>query len=232
MIVSDKIYSLLYFPQSFKQGLNPQQIKSKFPYIEIPYFYECFSSMESQREAFDQYAYIPKDLYLKNKSEIHAFFRRHNLTSLGEVCGSNILKFLGEFTTSLPEVVDSQTYRVKYGQLKNFHVIPVESDSTSVLCSVEVLGKEKQFRFNKDQLEAISPIKFGSPFKSVLNSCTGKKMKALIIDGDNALYRSVFGFNNVYCKKNNKFVGGSLGFYFLLFKLKEMFVEYDFCVVS
>ena len=228
-------YSLIYASLDFEQNLNTlKRLEDDYGVI-IPYL-EVKNLSQDMREAFENYIYIDSEESLESKLvKLSKDFGSTIFSYLGPVQGKSILEMLKGCENILVKSINKdRLYQITEGRLKNLIVriikvmdkggILVEYDSYESSHQIEVgVGSLKEAR-----VQDLPIPKYTNYLK--INKEDGV-MKSIIIDGHNALYRSIFGNDTRRTKRENRFVGGCQGFYFILLKLREFHPEYEIHVI-
>lgn len=234
-IEKDKEYILIYSPISFYKNKNLfSKIKKDFKF-EIPYFDIPFLS-EEMRNTLDNYLYLEVNEYVKNILTIlNHKYRPFRFIDLGKLFGEEILKLINNCISEVRDAIKiGDYYRIDKGHPLSNLIIKVVSIKEDI-----VLGCFHTYQGERSIEVPISKIKiFKNPYiikPKFINYLRREQdmgnYRAIIIDGHNILYKSMFGFKNLYRSRDHKFVGGAYGFYFTLLKLKELFPEYEIYVV-
>lgn len=235
-IESNKRYLLIYVSISFKNNLNfLKKLKKEFgfdiPYVDIP----CLS--EELRSVLDSYIYLEESLVVKNIfSILYQKYKQVSFTDLGYIEGKEIYKLVNSCVSdALNSIKVGEYYKIIKHSLKNLIIKVVHIGDYFVVGEYTVLDKIKRVEIpiaNISSFDNIYQVERDSQFINYME--LGKKMgekKAIIVDGHNILYRSMFGYNNKYTAKDRIFVGGAFGMYFSLLKLKELYPEYEIHLV-
>lgn len=234
MIDATTKYRLVYTSVAFAKNV-PFLRKLRDSYnIEIP-FLDVEMLSEEMRAAFDTYLYIPEDEVADTTfTKISRSYPQVTFTHLGSVPGREILKMLDAcaFEVSSNAQV-GQHYRILSGPYRNLIVQMVERSDERATVQYSLFKETRNLSVSIANLVSITPppdSHFG--FTNLLEQARQMSQHyAIIIDGNNALYRNMFGYSQLFTRLENRFVGGAFGFYFTLLKLKELYPEYTIHVV-
>lgn len=232
MIDKSKKYLLIYAAISFKNNLIfLNKIKKEFGF-EIPFLdISCIS--DDLRSVLDSYLYLEQSLV--NKALLAALYTKYkqiSFTDLGYVDGVEIYNLINN---CIDNVVNSikigDYYKIIHSDLKNLIVKVVGIKKDSIVGEFFVMNEARRVEVPiSDVCLFNNYINVGLESQFINYVEESKKMnkrKAIIVDGHNILYKSMFGYSNHYTAKNHIFVGGAFGTYFALLKLKELFPEYE-----
>lgn len=234
MIDLGTFYNFIYVSVSFKN--NPNFVKSlKENYrAEIPYVDLNTLNPELQ-ESLDSYIYLEADdSFVKTYKKLCSKYSKISFTVLGKIRGKNIYKFF-----NICKEENTQTFRpgdkirLVSGEFKGLIADIKEIQGDNAVIEFPIL-KEKKYK--TVPLSEVGSFEdsfdlFADQFKDLESAFrnTGA-CKNLIIDGNDALHRSIQNNNNRY-NGNKQYVGAFYGFFFNLLKLKEFYPEYTVHVV-
>lgn len=233
MIDKAKFYKFIYVSVSFSDKLNfAKTLKEKHP-VEIPYL-DMPHLNPVLREAIDSYFYIEDgplfpDIY-------RTICRRHtkiSFTVLGQIRGKDIFAFFSSCAkANISSFQVGDFVKVVEGSLKNLsaNISAIMRDRIEI--SFKILNEVRKVSLKISQVvpqESYAGLTLNA-FKSMEEKYLQKGIqRALILDGNNCLLRSMCN-NPAKFNSKNQYVGGFIGFYFSLLKVKEMFPEYKIYV--
>jgi len=236
-IERDKTYILIYVSISFRNNVSfLKKIKKVFNF-DIPYL-EVSNLSEELKNVLDSYIYLEKSKYdSKIFAQLYEKYKQMSFTELGEISGNEIQNLIDSCIKDIQDsIVIGEYYKIcKLHPLKNLVVQAVSRDEENMIGEYEVMGENKRIKL---PISKVTPFenKFllekEAQFTSYIDIYRERDMKnAIVIDGDNTLWRNMFGFGNLYTAKDHTFVGGAYGMYFSLLKLKELYPEYEIHLV-
>jgi len=212
-----------------------KQLQDSFP-VEIP-FLEFGNTTDEMKESLDSYIYIKdSDGFKEIFQGIISKYPQIQFTHLGTIPGSDVCSFMD---TCEEHVTDSITeglyYKLTKGNLQGLVLRAEGIEDDKFIGTYMILGRDREIRVPVGDVKYVKNYPYEKQDSHFLDYVgKAQKMgfkKAIIIDGDNVLYRNIFGYNKMYTTRTRKFVGGAFGFYFTMLKLKELFVEYELHVV-
>lgn len=217
-------YKLIYTPISlFQRTQLARDIVAIDPeHIKIPAIDDINLAAEL-REDLEAYILISTDHLSTLFPKIQKKFTKLSPTILGDVPEhiQKLFEKTAHETHQLKIVIGNQ-YQIASGPLKNLIGIAMERNKDEVILKVPILREVKKITSSVNNLKVpTNPIP-----KTRRESSMIVKGKALVIDGHNALYRSVYGKSNIY-NAHGRFVGGCHGVFHILIKLKHLFPEYE-----
>ena len=230
MIDKSLFYKFIYVSVSFQD--NPafvKGLKTKFK-IEIPYV-DLDNLNRSLKESLDSYFYIENNEDFVNTYKlICKKYPKVSFTVLGNIRGKDIFSF---FNTCKLDNIETfkvgDRVKVIEGELKNLSAKVSAVDKESVEIEFPLLNGTKRIVCKISELilnENYTPFE-ASKFKSLEKKFLDKGLKyAVVVDGNNCLLRSMRNIPDKY-NSNANYVGGFIGFYFSLLKLKEMYPEFS-----
>ena len=235
-IENDRKYLLIYVSISFKNNISfLKKLKKEFgfeiPYIDLP----CLS--EDLKKILDSYIYLEESLYSKNIfSILYTKYKQVSFTDLGFVAGSEVYNLINNCVSEvLNSIKIGGYYKIIKHPLKNLIIKVVQIEGNFVIGEYKVLNEIRRIKVSIANIcffENVYLVEQDSQFRNYLD--LGRKMninKAIIIDGHNILFRSMYGYDKLYTAKDHIFVGGAFGVYFSILKLKELFPEYEIHLV-
>lgn len=227
-------YRLIYTSVAFSRN-TPFLTKLRDQYGVIIPFLDYHTLSQEMRDAFDTYLYLPDSPQSDDTlSCITRAYPQVTFTLLGTLPGRDITKMLD---TCVNEVTSSlqigHHYKILTGPYRNL-VVKMESYTQDLATvSYQLFTHHHTITLPPHQLTPTSPPpdpQFG--FTNLLEQAQQMSHNnAIIIDGNNALYRNMFGYSQLFTRLENRFVGGAFGFYFTFLKLKELYPEYTIHVV-
>lgn len=228
MIDKSLFYKFIYVSVSFAENPNfVKNLKENFP-VEIP-FLELDVLNTKLKESLDSYFYIEaNDKFVEIYKSICKKFPKISFTVLGSIRGKDVFSFFNVCKQANLETLQIGDYvKVLEGELKNL---------TAKVCGVETETVEIEFpllnttRNAKLHLSEILLQENHVPFK--LNKFRSLEEKyqhlgefVVLIDGNNCLLRCMHNTPDKYNSKGD-YVGGFIGFFFTLLKIKEIYPEY------
>lgn len=237
MIDRAKFYKFIYATVSFRETPKfAKSLRNLFPNIEIPYV-DLKTLNPNLKESLDSYFYIEADdKFADIYKSLCKRFPKISFTILGNIRGNDIFSF---FTACKKANVETfkpgDPVKIIEGDFKNLSALVVEAHKDKIDIEFPLLNETK--RLTCKLAEIIKHPNFIPMEREVFQSLEKRYFergckKAIILDGVNILYRSFCNIPNKYNSAGN-FVGGFLGFFFTILKLKEMYPEFNlYCVLS
>lgn len=214
-----------------------KRIKAKFPEILFPSVDFNIASGSELSELVNSYIYIrvtDKSRHLSLLSMLQKGLVHNEFKMVGQITGKEVLKFIQSYSEQTAKKFSpGDMIQVLSGPYKGVKMPVLTSEKDRVYCSVQILGFKKVFELGHADVEKaeVDPLP-ESPFQNFVHLSRKTNMrKALVIDGMYLMFRSVFGYPNLFAKNNTIYVGGAYGFYLTLLKLKTLYPEYEVFVV-
>lgn len=234
MIDANAKYRLIYTSVAFAKNTQfLRKLRDQYD-IEIP-FLDVEMLSEEMKSAFDTYLYIIEGPDANNiYSRLTRAYPQITFTHLGTIAGREILKMLENCAIEASSNANvGQHYRVLSGPYRNLIVRMTQRDDQIAQVEYPLFKETRTLDIPIANLVSVTPppdTNFG--FTNLLEQAQNMSQhNAIIIDGNNAMYRSMFGYSQLFTRLENRFVGGAFGFYFTLLKLKELYPEYAIHVV-
>lgn len=234
MIDANSKYRLVYTSVAFAKNLAFLRKLQDSYNVEIP-FLDVEMLSEEMRAAFDTYLYIPEGPHADDTfSKITRSYPQVTFTHLGTILGREVLQMLESCAVEVSSNAQvGQHYRILSGPYRNLIVKLVERDADAALVEYPLFKETRNLTVSVANLVSIAPppdSQFG--FNNLLEQAHEMSQHhAIILDGNNVLYRNMFGYSQLFTRLENRFVGGAFGFYFTLLKLKELYPEYALHIV-
>jgi hypothetical protein len=236
MIEKGKTYKLIYTSDiDFKNSVKTiRKIKENCPEVEIPFLYDSLD--QESKDNFNSYLYIEESKFSNIFNKLIQSHMDVTFTDLGRIDGKEICKLITDCEHVIKDKVDtSKIYKVLSGEYKNIHVSIEKVKKDKVIGVFEVLDKERKIELNVSNIEEMDKVFHVNEDEKVKNyvqiAQEEDNRKAVIVDGNYVLHRSMLEYRYIYQKSKDIAIGGAFGFYFTLLSIKELFCEYEMYVV-
>lgn len=233
MIDKAKFYKFIYVSVSFADSPNfAKGLKEKFP-VEIPYLeLDCLNTR--LKESLDSYFYI------EDTSEFTAIYKdicrkypKISFTVLGSIRGKDVFSFFSACKKANTETLSVGDFvKVIAGELKNLTAKVSKVDGEQIEIEFPLLNTIKNADCHTSELllqENYTPLELNKFRNMEKKHEKHGYQSVLIVDGNNCLLRSMRNTPDKYNSKGD-FIGGFLGFFFSLLKVKEFYPEYKIYV--
>lgn len=234
MIDKSLFYKFIYVSVSFVE--NPVFVKGlceKYG-AEIP-FLGLDTLNPALKESLDSYFYLEdNDEFVTKYKEICRGFPRVSFTVLGRIRGKDIFSFFTSCQVANVTTFKKGDYvKVVGGALKNLSATVLSIKGETAEIEFSVLNQNRVVSCPVSDLvlhDQIAGLELCS-FRPLEERYFRKGIRNdIVVDGDSILFRAMSNIPNRYNSKHN-YVGGFIGFYFAMLKLKEMYPEYRINVV-
>lgn len=163
---------------------------------------------------------------------------KRDIDVLGIVSYEEISNMLEAASLRIDRDIDfGQAHKIIEGEYKGLFVTPllIREHTGNVVCSYQVTGVDRLVDVPPQSL-----VKEQDPYEEIsdnfLIDIRSEALKqgvrrVLVIDATYLTMRSIFTYDRMYKTSDGTFVGGRLGFYYSLLKMKQLYPEYEVHVV-
>lgn len=228
MIDKSLFYKFIYVSVSFVDSPNFVKIlKENYP-VEIPYF-ELNDLNAKLKDSLDSYFYIEaNEKFVDIYKGICKKFPKISFTVLGSIRGKDVFSFFNVCKQANLETLQPGDYvKVLSGELRNLTAKINSVDAENIEIIFPLLNTTRTANFHVSEVllqENYNPLDLNK-FRNMIEKYKSKGEFLLLVDGNNCLLRCMHNTPDKYNSKGD-FVGGFIGFFFSLLKLKEIYPEY------
>ena len=222
------LYHVLYVTSSVpKIEKVLGNISVKYPALVIPYLSLLNKVAVENLENFEQYLYYPEGI-LPNVSELTDQLKRNcNIMDLGIVSRDSLIEmFANEINVSGLEI--GSEAKIIAGEWKNLCVTVNSIKGDHAECSYDVFRDTRLITIPLSMLKASNKIEYSvkDNFVDYYQGALDKgHAKVILIDGYNTLFHHLYGYGNYFRSKDSMMIGGALGVYYVLLRLKKLYPD-------
>lgn len=234
MIDKSKLYKFIYVSVSFADNPNfVKRLKENFE-IEIP-FLNMKDLNRNLKESLDSYFYIEQnEKFVDIYKAICKKYPKISFTVLGSIRGKDVFSFFNACEKANENFLKiGDIVKLVEGDFKNLSAKVSSINKEIVEIEFPLLKKAKKLTCNISELvlqDSIQQLEFGK-FNNLEKKYRDKGVRnAIVIDGNDCLLRCMHNIPDKYNSKGD-YIGGFMGFFFNLLKLKEIYPEYEMIVV-
>jgi uncharacterized protein YkvS len=233
MIDKSIFYKFIYVSISFLENpIFAKGLKEKFN-VEIPFIdLDCLNI--KLKDSLDSYFYIEdNEKFMEIYKNICKKHPKISFTVLGSIRGKDIFSFFTACKEANLNTVRVGNYvKIIEGALKNMTAKVSKVEGEYLEIEFTILNTLRKLELHVSEVilqENYTPLELNKFRNMELKAEKQGNVNAIIIDGNNCLLRSMVNTPNKYNSKN-VYIGGFMGFFFSLLKVKEFYPEYKIYV--